>query len=54
MLARLTPDEWQRYGMHAERGRITVQALARHMAGHDANHINQVRRLLSEGVTSKE
>jgi uncharacterized damage-inducible protein DinB len=48
MLARLTPDEWQRYGMHAERGRITVQDLARHMAGHDANHINQVRRLLSK------
>jgi DinB superfamily len=48
MLARLTPEEWQRYGMHAERGRITVQDLARHMAGHDVNHINQVRRSLEQ------
>jgi uncharacterized damage-inducible protein DinB len=46
LLERLTPDEWQRYGMHAERGRITVQDLARHMAGHDQNHIQQVQRLL--------
>ena len=47
MFARLTDDEWQRWGTHAERGRITVQALARHMAEHDVNHIGQVRRLLS-------
>jgi hypothetical protein len=46
MFARLTPEEWQRYGMHAERGKITVEDLARHMAGHDVNHINQVRHLL--------
>jgi hypothetical protein len=32
--------------MHAERGRITVEDLARHMAAHDVNHIGQVRRLL--------
>jgi hypothetical protein len=47
MLVRLAPEEWQRYGMHEERGRITVEELARHMAGHDINHINQVRRILS-------
>jgi len=47
MLARLTPEEWQRWGVHAERGRITVKDLARHMAGHDFNHINQVRLLLA-------
>jgi hypothetical protein len=47
MLAKLTPDEWQRSGVHAERGRITVQDLARHTAGHDLNHIDQLRRLLA-------
>jgi DinB superfamily len=47
MLARLTPEEWQRWGIHAERGRMTVKDLARHMAGHDINHIDQVRRLLA-------
>ena len=46
MFARLSPEEWQRSGIHVERGRITVEELARHMAGHDANHIAQVSRLL--------
>jgi hypothetical protein len=32
--------------MHAERGRITVRDLAAHMAGHDANHVEQIRRIL--------
>jgi hypothetical protein len=48
MLGRLTPEEWQRYGTHAERGRITVEDLACHMAGHDQNHIMQVRRALEQ------
>jgi hypothetical protein len=46
LFSRLTAEEWQRSGTHAERGRITVESLARHMAGHDANHIAQVRRML--------
>ena len=48
MFATLTPDEWQRHGFHAERGRITVADLARHMAAHDVNHIMQVRRYLEQ------
>jgi uncharacterized damage-inducible protein DinB len=48
MLRRLTPEEWQRHGMHAERGRISVQDLARHMAGHDMNHVDQVRKILGK------
>ena len=48
MLGRLTPEEWQRWGIHAERGRMTVKDLARHMAGHDINHIDQVRRLVAD------
>jgi hypothetical protein len=47
MLALLTPEEWQRSGTHAERGKITVEDLARHMAGHDKNHIGQICRILS-------
>jgi DinB family protein len=46
MFGTLTPEEWQRHGFHAERGRITVEDLARHMAAHDVNHIMQVRRYL--------
>jgi hypothetical protein len=48
MLRNLTPEEWQRHGIHAERGRITVQDLARHMAGHDVNHIEQIRKILGK------
>jgi hypothetical protein len=48
MFALLTPEEWQRSGTHAERGPITVQDLARHMAAHDVNHLLQIQRLLQE------
>lgn len=46
MLTKLTPEEWQRFGMHSERGRMTVKDLAFQMAGHDMNHIEQMRRIL--------
>ena len=46
MFAQLTPVQWQRHGVHAERGEITVRELCRHMAAHDMNHIDQVRRIL--------
>ena len=42
----LSPEQWQAYGVHAERGRITVHELASHMAGHDLNHVEQIRRIL--------
>jgi uncharacterized damage-inducible protein DinB len=46
-LQQLTPEQWECFGIHAERGRITVRDLASHMAGHDANHIEQIRRILA-------
>jgi hypothetical protein len=46
-LRRLTPEQWECCGIHAERGRITVRDLAIHMAGHDANHIQQIRDILA-------
>jgi len=48
MLDRLTADEWERFGLHAERGRITVRDLARRMAGYDINHLDQIRTILSK------
>jgi len=45
-LTRLSPGQWECSGIHAERGRITVRDLAVHMAGHDANHIEQIRKIL--------
>lgn len=46
MFAQLTPAQWQRAGVHSERGRLTVRDLCRHMAAHDMNHIEQIRRIL--------
>lgn len=48
MLNILSPDEWERAGEHAERGRLTVRELASHMAAHDINHIQQIERLLAQ------
>ena len=42
MFDRLTPDDWQRHGMHAERGEMTVKELALQIAGHDINHLAQI------------
>jgi DinB superfamily len=47
-LAGLSAEEWERAGNHAERGRLTVRELARHMAAHDVNHILQIERMLGE------
>jgi DinB superfamily len=46
MLARLTAEQWQRKGIHSERGTITVRDLCRHMAAHDINHIHQVQEIV--------
>lgn len=46
-LSRLSTEQWKCFGIHAERGRITVGDLAAHMAGHDANHVEQIKRILS-------
>jgi hypothetical protein len=32
--------------VHAERGKLTVQDLCRHMAAHDINHIDQIGKIL--------
>jgi hypothetical protein len=48
MMSRLTDEEWNRFGVHAERGKISVRDLARHMAGHDMHHVEQVRAILGK------
>lgn len=46
LLASLNDDEWGRTGMHGEHGRISVQDLAAHTAGEDADHLAQIARLI--------
>ncbi len=47
ILEALSPEQWECFGIHAERGRITVRDLARHMAAHDRNHLDQIRAILA-------
>jgi DinB family protein len=44
--SRLSPSDWERAGTHAERGHLTIRALATHLAAHDINHIKQIERIL--------
>jgi hypothetical protein len=46
-LRELSQEQLEHSGIHTERGRITVKGLAAHMAGHDANHVEQIRKILS-------
>jgi uncharacterized damage-inducible protein DinB len=45
-LRELTPAEWQRGGMHATRGRMTIGDFVTLMAWHDDNHLDQLKRAL--------
>jgi DinB superfamily len=46
LLAGLVDGGWQRVGEHGEHGRITVQQLAAHTAGEDADHFAQIARMI--------
>jgi hypothetical protein len=46
MFGRLTPEQWKRHGLHSERGEMTVRDLALQIAGHDVNHLTQIRAIL--------
>jgi len=46
MFDKLTPEEWEKHGIHMERGRMTVRDLAVQIAGHDINHLAQIKAVL--------
>jgi len=47
LLKSLAPQQWRHYGIHAERGRESIEQVARMFAGHDLNHIQQIERILA-------
>jgi hypothetical protein len=49
LLKTLTPEQWEHYGMHSERGKESVAHIARMFAGHDINHLVQIERILAPG-----
>jgi DinB superfamily len=48
MFERLKPEQWECYGMHAERGQMSVRDLLQQLAGHDLNHLIQIRGILGK------
>lgn len=45
LLKSLTREKWNHYGMHTERGKETVARVAQMFAGHDVNHLQQIKHL---------
>ena len=43
----LKPDQWERGGIHATRGRMSVEDFVALMAWHDDNHLDQLQRALA-------
>lgn len=52
-LKTLSRKEWQRFGMHEERGKETVERMMQMIAGHDLNHLQQVKMLKSLHTSSR-
>lgn len=48
LLRGLSKEQWEQYGMHSERGKETVRRIAEMMAGHDLNHLKQIRAILGK------
>ena len=54
LLKSLTPEQWKHFGMHAERGKETIEHIVRMFAGHDINHTKQIERILAGEKKSQE
>ena len=47
LLGMLRSDEWEMYGVHAERGLESIRDIAMYYAGHDINHFKQIEAIRS-------
>ena len=47
ILRGLKPEQWERAGIHATRGRETLRNWVTLMANHDINHLDQLKRALA-------
>ena len=45
LLRGLRPEEWERFGVHSERGRESVRHTVNLQAGHDLVHLRQIARI---------
>lgn len=44
-LASLSPEQWERTGVHPEAGELTLAQIVERIPRHDENHLNQIRRI---------
>jgi hypothetical protein len=54
LLQSLSAEEWDMFGVHAERGVESLRDIAMYFAGHDINHFRQIesiRRQLGKVAT---
>ena len=49
LVGQATEAEWQRVGLHGERGEESVADMVRLYAGHDLAHRAQIERILAVG-----
>jgi hypothetical protein len=47
LVRRTPPTEWDRFGMHTERGRTSFRLLTETAAGHDRAHLRQLEQTLA-------
>jgi hypothetical protein len=47
LLQKVPRKMWDSYGLHSERGKETVRRVTDMLAGHDINHLQQIRRMLT-------
>jgi hypothetical protein len=47
LLKSLTPEQWKHHGIHAERGKETIEHIVRMFAGHDLNHLRQIEEIVA-------
>ncbi len=50
LLKSLPHKMWDNYGMHSERGKETITRVTEMLAGHDINHLNQIRPIVKGEV----
>jgi hypothetical protein len=48
----LSESQWNRYGMHSERGKESVRDMVVLNAGHDINHVQQIDQILSQQASA--
>ncbi len=48
----LSEAAWNKYGMHAERGKETIRDIVRLQGGHDLNHIRQIEAILATSTAA--